>query len=82
VLLPLLSSGSRELVTTLETYLDHGGNSARTASELHLHRTTLYHRLRQAERVCGVDLGSGEDRLILHMALRLWRLAGQPEAIA
>lgn len=62
------------LLQTLEAYLDSGGDAQRTASELFIHRTSLYARLRRIERNAGVDLSSGEDRLALHMSLRLARL--------
>jgi hypothetical protein len=64
------------LVQTLETYLDSGGDAQRTASKLFIHRTSLYARLRRIEREADVDLGSGEDRLALHMSMRLVRLTG------
>ena len=70
----LLDGGHEQLVLTLETYLDHGGDVKSTAAELWLHRTSLYYRLRRVEEVAGVDLSRGEDRLLCHVALRLARL--------
>jgi sugar diacid utilization regulator len=64
------------LVPTLERYLDLGGDARAAAVALYLHRSSLYGRLRRIEEVAGVDLRTGEDRLELHMALRLWRLGG------
>ena len=63
------------LITTAESYLDHAGDARAAARELCLHRSSLYDRLRRIERVAGVDLSSGEGRLELHLAIRLWRLA-------
>jgi hypothetical protein len=60
-----------ELVETLEAYLDRAGDAQAAAAGLFIHRTTLYHRLRRIERIAGVDLHDGDDRLLLHMALRL-----------
>jgi hypothetical protein len=60
-----------DLVTTLEAYLDRAGDARAAAAALFVHRTTLYHRLRRIERIAGVDLHDGDDRLLLHMALRL-----------
>ena len=51
----------------------------RTAAALHLHRTSLYHRLGRIEERAGVDLSAGPVRLELHVALKLARLAGAPE---
>ncbi|MCO1574345.1 helix-turn-helix domain-containing protein [Crossiella sp. SN42] len=65
------------LLHTLETYLDLGGNVPVAAARLHLHRATLYYRLRRIEELTGADLRDGGDRLCLHTALKLGRLAGR-----
>jgi hypothetical protein len=62
------------LVATLAAYLDRAGDARAAAEALFIHRTSLYHRLRRIERIAGVDLRDGDDRLLLHMALRLRRL--------
>ena len=67
---------SSELLVTLEAYLDLAGSAKRTASKLRLHRATLYYRLRKVEEITGVDLEDGNDRLALHLSLKLARLAG------
>lgn len=71
----LASDEAGSLVATLERYLDLGGDARAAAEALHLHRSSLYARLHRIEEIAGVDLHSGEDRLELHLALRLWRLA-------
>ena len=65
------------LVETAETYLDRGGDAKGTADALYLHRSSLYKRLHRIERLTGYDLRQGDDRLELHLGLRLWRLAGR-----
>jgi hypothetical protein len=70
----MLSGGHEQLVETLEIYLDHAGDAKATAAALSVHRTSLYYRLHRIEELAGVDLSSGEDRLMCHMALRLARL--------
>lgn len=65
-----------ELVATLETYLDLAGNAQRTAARLFVHRATLYHRLRRIEEIAQTDLRDGEQRLALHLGLKLARLGG------
>jgi DNA-binding PucR family transcriptional regulator len=73
----LLDSGDAAvLVPTLECYLDLGGDARAAAEALFVHRSSLYGRLHRIEEVARVDLGSGEDRLELHLGLRLWRLGG------
>ncbi|MFI9252639.1 PucR family transcriptional regulator [Streptomyces sp. NPDC053069] len=71
---PLLSAAHRELARTAEVYLDCAGQAGRTAAELGIHRQTLYYRLSRIEQLTGLDLDDGEDRLLLHMALKRARL--------
>ncbi|MCQ4200671.1 helix-turn-helix domain-containing protein [Streptomyces coelicoflavus] len=70
----LLSPAHRELARTAEVYLDCAGQAGRTAAELGVHRQTLYYRLSRVEQLTGLDLADGEDRLLLHMALKAHRL--------
>ncbi|MFB6752001.1 PucR family transcriptional regulator [Streptomyces sp. NPDC056353] len=70
----LLSNAHRELARTAEVYLDCAGQAGRTAAELGVHRQTLYYRLSRVEQLTGLDLDDGEDRLLLHMALKAHRL--------
>ncbi|MFD4257476.1 PucR family transcriptional regulator [Streptomyces sp. NPDC058534] len=70
----LLSPTHRELVRTAEIYLDCAGQAGRAAAELGIHRQTLYYRLSRVEQLTGLDLDDGEDRLLLHMALKAHRL--------
>ncbi|MFI2434909.1 PucR family transcriptional regulator [Streptomyces sp. NPDC018693] len=71
---PLLAPAHRELARTAETYLDCAGQAGRAAAELGIHRQTLYYRLSRVEQLTGLDLDDGEDRLLLHMALKAARL--------
>ena len=76
---PLLRArAGTELAAALEATLDAGGDVAAAARALHVHRATLYRRLARAEELTGLRLGSGDDRLRAHLALRMWRLAGSP----
>ncbi|MER7689462.1 helix-turn-helix domain-containing protein [Streptomyces sp. NPDC097610] len=70
----LLSPAHRELARTAEVFLDRAGQAGRTAAELGIHRQTLYYRLSRVEQLTGLDLDDGEDRLLLHMALKGARL--------
>ncbi len=67
----LLHEGGEELVRTARVYLDEAGSAQRAAQALGIHRQTLYHRLERIERLTGLDLDSGRDRLGLHLALVL-----------
>ncbi|HEV7649034.1 MAG TPA: helix-turn-helix domain-containing protein [Actinophytocola sp.] len=73
----LADPGCRSLLETLETYLDLAGSVVATARALRLHRTSLYYRLQRVEKLAGTDLKSGDERLMLHLSLKLARLAGR-----
>ncbi|MFB6808786.1 PucR family transcriptional regulator [Streptomyces sp. NPDC056387] len=66
----------RELARTAELFLDCAGQAGRAAAALGIHRQTLYYRLGRVEQLTGLDLDDGEDRLLLHMALKAARLHG------
>ncbi|WP_236795548.1 CdaR family transcriptional regulator [Amycolatopsis sp. GM8] len=65
---------SGALVPTLEAYLDSGCDPAQTASRLLIHRTTLYYRLSRITDLTGLNLRDGNDRLTLHLGLKLRHL--------
>ncbi|MGW8883607.1 PucR family transcriptional regulator [Streptomyces sp. NPDC055749] len=70
----LLTPPHTELARTAEVFLDCAGQAGRTAAELGIHRQTLYYRLTRVHQLTGLDLNDGEDRLLLHMALKAARL--------
>jgi hypothetical protein len=74
---------AQTLVCTAESYLEHAGDAQASAAELFIHRSSLYNRLHRIEEVAGMSLRCGDDRLELHLGIRLWRLAtghGMPGA--
>ncbi|MEU3667174.1 MULTISPECIES: PucR family transcriptional regulator [Streptomyces] len=71
----LLAPAHRELARTAEVFLDCAGQAGRAAAALGIHRQTLYYRLGRVEQLTGLDLDAGEDRLLLHMAIKASRLA-------
>jgi PucR C-terminal helix-turn-helix domain len=75
----LARQGRPDLMITARTVLDHGGDIARAAAQLHIHRTTLYYRIERIEALTGVNLKTSPQRDDLHMALRLaaFRLAAR-----
>ncbi|WP_237421681.1 helix-turn-helix domain-containing protein [Gordonia sp. SID5947] len=80
----LLAAGlSQEIVTTLQAYLDCGGDAQRTARTLNIHRSTLYYRLGRIRSALDADLGDGRLRTELHVGLRLhdMRKAGSASTI-
>jgi hypothetical protein len=66
-----------ELLHAAEAVLDAGGDVAAAAAEVQVHRATLYRRLERVEEVTGLDLARGDDRLLLHLGIRIWRLSGE-----
>ncbi|MFJ9416423.1 helix-turn-helix domain-containing protein [Streptomyces sp. NPDC101227] len=70
----LLAPAHTELARTAEAFLDCAGQAGRTAQVLGIHRQTLYYRLGRVKKLTGLDLDEGQDRLLLHMALKAARL--------
>ena len=62
------------LLETLEGYLTSGGNIARAAERLYLHRNTLVQRLEKLRGLLELDPHDTEHWLALHIALELRRL--------
>jgi len=62
------------LLETLETYLACGGNIARAAERLYVHRNTLVQRLDRIGELLGVAPHAPEQWLPLQVALALRRL--------
>jgi sugar diacid utilization regulator len=78
----LFDGGDQQSIATLEMYLDMGCDAKATYERLHIHRATLYYRLQKVEKVTGVNLADGNDRLALHLGFKLSRLAGlHPDAV-
>ena len=70
----LLTERTGMYEATIRAYLDCGANAQRAAERLHIHRTTLYWRLARVTDLLAVDLSRGDDRLKLHLALKLAEL--------
>lgn len=70
----LLTERTGMYEATIRAYLDCGGNAQQAAARLHIHRTTLYWRLARVADLLAVDLSRGDDRLKLHLALKLAEL--------
>ncbi len=70
------TSAGRDLLSTMECYLDLGCDARAAASQLNLHRSSLYHRLSRCEEELEVSLRDGVQRLDLHLGLKAIRHAG------
>lgn len=72
----LLREVEPDILRSVETYLDLGCDVRKTSAALHLHRGTLYYRIEKVERLTGLDLRDGNDRLCVHLGFKIARLAG------
>ncbi len=72
----LFRDADPDVLRSVETYLDRGCDVQKTAAELHLHRGTLYYRLDKVEKLTGLDLRDGNDRLTVHLGFKIARLTG------
>lgn len=62
------------LVRTVAAYLDHGDSRSRAAQALHLHPNAVKYRLDKVLPAIGDWLTDPDDRLMVHLACRLWVL--------
>lgn len=62
-----------DLIKTLDLYLQHGGNSTRTANALFIHRNSLRYRLARIQALTGLDHDDPDVRLALQVALLMTR---------
>lgn len=72
ILEPLLAHDREwgtDLLGTLQVFLDADLSAVTTAKRLFVHRQTINHRVRTAERALGRSLHQSPDRLLVEMAL-------------
>lgn len=74
-----LALGEPELVDTVAHYLDQGRKPDLVANTLHIHRGTLYYRLRKFGDATGLNLESGTDRLTIQLSLEALKLLNAPK---
>jgi sugar diacid utilization regulator len=60
-----------ELEKTLRLYFSVGENVKTAASQLNVHRHTVFYRLRQIGEICGCKLDDPHDQLTLRMAIAI-----------
>ncbi|MEO7803622.1 MAG: helix-turn-helix domain-containing protein [Actinomycetota bacterium] len=74
---PIIEHDTRrksELIDTLDAYFATDGSAKETGLRLYAHPHTVSYRLKQIEKLTGRSLGSPEDKLQLHLALKALRL--------
>lgn len=72
------ASNGQELLEMLERLYDSDKPRNELAAELHIHRTSLYHRLRRIGKIIGDDPLASHVRLDLHVALKARRWSRRP----
>ena len=76
-LAPLVEHDERkqsDLVRTLNGFFEANGNLAQAAKDLDVHRNTLVYRLERISELTELDLNDADNRLILHLALKIQRV--------
>ncbi len=74
---PLVEHDDRkqgDLIRTLSGFFEANGNLARAATDLNVHRNTLVYRLERISELTGLNLEDPDNRLILHLALKIQRV--------
>jgi purine catabolism regulator len=74
---PLVEHDERkqsELIRTLTGFFEANGNLAQAAKDLDVHRNTLVYRLERIAELTELDLDDADNRLILHLALKIQRV--------
>jgi purine catabolism regulator len=74
---PLVEHDERkggELTRTLSGFFEANGNLAKAAADLDVHRNTLVYRLDRISELTGLDLDDPDNRLVLHLALKVQRV--------
>ena len=74
---PLVEHDERkqgDLIRTLNGFFEANGNLAKAATDLDVHRNTLVYRLERISELTGLNLGDADNRLILHLALKVQRV--------
>lgn len=67
------------LIETVMVYNANQGKTSQTARDLHLHRHTLLYRLKKIESITNLSLFNPEDRFLLELSIKLWKLKGRAE---
>ncbi|MFC4599232.1 PucR family transcriptional regulator [Cohnella hongkongensis] len=66
--------GGGRLMETLEMFFRCNGNIKLTSERLYAHYNTIVYRLEKVQAILGVSLDDPEDRLQLHLALKLGQI--------
>ncbi|MFJ7889626.1 helix-turn-helix domain-containing protein [Lysinibacillus xylanilyticus] len=71
ILAPLYKQKDESLLETLRCYIHQNRSISKTASALHIHQNTLYHRLEKIEQLLNRNLHNPAHYLEVHLAMHL-----------
>ncbi len=63
-----------DFIRTLSGFFEANGNLAKAANDLDVHRNTLVYRLERISELTSLDLDDADNRLILHLALKIQKV--------
>ncbi|MFF5145518.1 PucR family transcriptional regulator [Streptomyces sp. NPDC013157] len=75
---PLAGGDYGELTATLACLAENQFDSASTTAALHMHRNTLLYRIKQIEKLTGLDLQSHSDRTLVWLAVIWAQVSSRP----
>ena len=75
VLSSLLESQNKELLETLEIYLNENGNVSKSSEKLFIHRRTLNYRIQKIQELLNMNVDDAESRFILKFCMNIKELS-------
>lgn len=61
-------------LSALEVYLKHGGNIAKAAEEMCIHKNSMYYRISRIEQILDCDLQDGDLKMLLYISLKILQM--------
>ncbi len=67
------ADNNSDLLETLESYVNCGGNASTVAQELFVHRSTVNYRLNQIKTLTDYNIEDGSNQALLKLAFQIYR---------
>ena len=78
----LMDEENRELLDTLQVFVESGCRHREAAEQLYIHKNTLYYRLKKAERILGRPLDDPATVFEIQLCCRILNLQGRENITA
>ena len=65
-----------DLIKTLQTFLQHHQNAAKTAEDLYVHYKTVTYRIERIKEITGIDMDDPDEMLSVQVGLKILVLLG------